>query len=144
MKTYYVTHNNQQYGPFDEPTLRKHVAAGTYQRTDTCWCSGMEEWLPIEQVLQLPQIQRKTSNHIVTKLLGKTKIEIVARLLVLAALILLLTIEIKKQQEAARIRAEAKPQPISDGVNHFSEYYQQLREEYPHLGHPDISQYRDY
>ena len=51
---YYVTHNNEQSGPFEDEELRQRVLSGEFQRKDFCWKEGMEDWKPIESVIELP------------------------------------------------------------------------------------------
>ena len=53
MKQYYVTRNNERLGPFADAHIKEKVTAGELSGLDLCWTEGMDEWLPIRDVLEI-------------------------------------------------------------------------------------------
>ncbi len=50
MTQWYLSYNNQQYGPYDEATARQHAGANP---NGYAWREGFANWLPIRQVPEL-------------------------------------------------------------------------------------------
>ena len=53
----YLLRHEQQTGPHTEAETRALVAAGKVERTCLAWQEGLAEWIPLEQVVALPEIQ---------------------------------------------------------------------------------------
>jgi len=54
MKTYHISKNGNQFGPFAEEEVRRKLAIGDLNGRDLCWTDGMAQWAPIHQVMSLP------------------------------------------------------------------------------------------
>lgn len=51
MKTsYYITQAGQQSGPFTEGQLRSMWDLGQLTKDAVCWCEGMSDWQPVENL----------------------------------------------------------------------------------------------
>ena len=53
MSAYYIAKDGKQVGIFEEEDVRQQIAAGNFDAADLCWREGMENWQPIESVLNL-------------------------------------------------------------------------------------------
>jgi len=53
MSEWYYGQSGQQEGPFDETTMRSHIASGKLGSQDLVWHEGMAEWLPLSEVSEL-------------------------------------------------------------------------------------------
>ncbi len=51
-----VTRDGQQYGPFGKQELRNYIAAGNFTADDLCWHDGLDAWVPVRDVLDLPPV----------------------------------------------------------------------------------------
>lgn len=52
---YQVSRNGQMYGPYTLEDLRRYVASGNVLPTDLAKAEEMPEWLPVAQILGLPE-----------------------------------------------------------------------------------------
>ena len=50
----YVVRGGKRFGPYTEVAARNYLAVGRIQPDDLCWRPGMDTWLPVSDVLQLP------------------------------------------------------------------------------------------
>ena len=48
---YYVTREGQQYGPYTLADLQRYLAQGSIQPGDLARSEGMEQWLPVAQIV---------------------------------------------------------------------------------------------
>jgi hypothetical protein len=48
---YFISRNDQQYGPYTLADLQRYVAAGSILVTDMTRSEGMTEWIPVSQVI---------------------------------------------------------------------------------------------
>ncbi len=48
---YFILRNGQQYGPYSQANLQVYLAAGNISPNDLARAEGMNEWLPLAQVL---------------------------------------------------------------------------------------------
>jgi hypothetical protein len=48
---YYVIREGQQYGPYSLADLQRYLAQGNIQPGDMARSEGMEQWLPVEQIV---------------------------------------------------------------------------------------------
>ncbi len=53
---WYIGVAGQQQGPFDEPALRAHVAAGTLTAATLVWRAGMGQWTPADDVPEVASV----------------------------------------------------------------------------------------
>lgn len=49
----HVMQEGQQFGPYSKPQLEAFLWEGTVQRGDLAWYEGLEDWLPVWQVLEM-------------------------------------------------------------------------------------------
>jgi hypothetical protein len=48
---FYVAREGKHFGPFTEADARNYLADGRVRADDLCWRPGMDNWLPVSQVL---------------------------------------------------------------------------------------------
>jgi hypothetical protein len=48
---FYVTRKGKHFGPYTEVAARSYLADGRIDGDDLCWRPGMDNWLPVSQVL---------------------------------------------------------------------------------------------
>ena len=48
---YFISRNDQQYGPYTLADLQRYVASGSILVTDLTHSEGMTEWIPVSQVI---------------------------------------------------------------------------------------------
>jgi RsiW-degrading membrane proteinase PrsW (M82 family) len=54
MKQYYITESGGQSGPYSEDELKESVEQRKIARNIYCWAEGMEEWKPLNEIVDLP------------------------------------------------------------------------------------------
>lgn len=54
MKTYHITKNGNQVGPYSEEEVQNKLSTGELSSGDLCWTEGMAQWEPIHQTISLP------------------------------------------------------------------------------------------
>lgn len=54
MKTYHITKNGTQIGPYTEDELQNKLTSGELSSGDLCWTEGMAEWESIHKAISLP------------------------------------------------------------------------------------------
>ena len=47
---WYLTREDQQYGPYSDHQMQQFIHAGRIMYDDLVWCEGMEKWLPVQQI----------------------------------------------------------------------------------------------
>jgi GYF domain 2/Protein of unknown function (DUF2939) len=53
---YYISRNQETYGPYSEVEIKGHLKSGALFATDHAWRDGEIEWIPLGQLLTLPVI----------------------------------------------------------------------------------------
>jgi len=48
---FYVAREGKRFGPYTEAAARDYLADGRVHADDLCWRPGMDNWLPVSQVL---------------------------------------------------------------------------------------------
>ena len=48
---FYVAREGKRFGPYTEAAARNYLADGRVRADDLCWRPGMDNWLPVSQVL---------------------------------------------------------------------------------------------
>lgn len=63
MSTLYVLKEGQKRGPFTTEELEQKVESGEFARDDQFWTEGMEEWLPLSEIIQIetPAVSEEVS-----------------------------------------------------------------------------------
>jgi hypothetical protein len=51
---FHFAREGRRFGPYTEVTARNYLADGRMQADDLCWRPGMDTWLPVSKVFQLP------------------------------------------------------------------------------------------
>jgi hypothetical protein len=51
---FHFAREGKRFGPYTEVTARNYLADGRIQPDDLCWRPGMDTWLPVSHVFQLP------------------------------------------------------------------------------------------
>jgi hypothetical protein len=54
MKTYHITKNGNQIGPYTEEVVHNKLTTGELNSNDLCWTEGMAQWEPLYQTIPLP------------------------------------------------------------------------------------------
>jgi len=49
---FHVAREGKRFGPYTEAAARNYLADGRIRADDLCWRPGMDNWLPVSQVLQ--------------------------------------------------------------------------------------------
>src|SRR5438094_631494 len=48
---YFVTREGQQYGPYSLADLQRYLAQGNIQPTDMARSEGLDQWVPVQQIV---------------------------------------------------------------------------------------------
>jgi len=54
MKTYHISKNGNQVGPYSEEELQHKLTTAELSSGDLCWTEGMAQWEPIHQTISIP------------------------------------------------------------------------------------------
>lgn len=52
-----------EYGPYSVEEVYSYLSEGSILRTDLAWHDGMPEWLPLENLISIPQPQASTAKN---------------------------------------------------------------------------------
>jgi hypothetical protein len=54
----YLQYNEEEWGPYSEEDIISMLKSGEISRTDLIWYEGLEDWEPINEVLEIPITKR--------------------------------------------------------------------------------------
>ncbi|GEM_PF-3094361 len=63
----HITRDDQSFGPYSEEQTREYITKGQLRPEDLAWIDGSAEWVPLSQLLSLPQPETKQSLQIATQ-----------------------------------------------------------------------------